>query len=100
MLFVLDAFFGDFILRWASFSYWPLIESLFRENRREVIGMQAITHASAGLVWNWRDRTVAIIIARRGVVEHAMRNNLPATGCQLNDFVSVPCFSSISIVHN
>jgi hypothetical protein len=85
-----------------SFSGWSFIESLFSQDCREVVKVQTITHASPsnGLL-DGRDMTIAVIVARRGIIEHACRDHLAfIIHAQLDDLIAVLCFSAISVVHS
>ena len=76
------------------------IETLFREDRGEVIDVDAVAHAGAALL-DWRgDTAVAVVVTRRGVVQDSERDDLRGTTAgQLDDLVAVLCFSSVSVVH-
>ena len=62
--------------------------------------MQAVAHALSCNAVNGRYGTVAIIISRSGIEQHSERNDFSAINCELNDFISVLCFSSVSVVHD
>jgi hypothetical protein len=77
----------------------PFIESFFLEHFCDVVNVQTVAQASAGdLCLNRGDVAVAVVIPGLRVIEHANGSDLSAVG-QLNDFVAVLCFTSVSIVH-
>lgn len=88
--------------RWRSrglFSGGTFIQSLFGQYCREVINVQAVAHARSRVLWQRRDRSVAIVIAGRGIVQDSEMCDLSAFGCELDNLVAVLCFSAVSIVH-
>ena len=61
--------------------------------------MQAVAKASADIAVQGRNCAVTVIVARRRIVEDACGHDLAAEGVKLDHFVSVVCFSAVSIVH-
>jgi hypothetical protein len=82
------------------FTGGTFIESFFRQDRGEVIDMQAVAHASACMLRQRCYIPVAIIVSRHRIMENAQMGNLPAFGAELNDRVAVLGFSSVSVVHD
>lgn len=80
------------------FALGPLGQSLFSENRGDVVNMQAIAHTRAGVVCQWRDAAIAIIVSGHRRMKDAEGDDFAAF--QLYDFVTILCFSAISIMHN
>lgn len=61
--------------------------------------MEAIAHTSATPQSNGGDHPVAIVVAWRCAVQNTKRGYLSSIAGELDDFVSVFRFSSVSIVH-
>jgi hypothetical protein len=82
-----------------SFSGWSLIETLLGQDCRKVVDVQAVTHTGdfIGLL-NHRDVPIAVVIAGSRGVKNPKGFCL-AVSAQFHNFVTVLCFSSISVVH-
>jgi hypothetical protein len=82
------------------FPFRAFVQTAHCERFGEAFDMQAIANASCSVEWDRCNFTIAIIIARTGAMEHPQANNLAACDADLNNPISVLCFSSVSIVHN
>ena len=81
-----------------SLSRRTFIQALFGQECRDVVDMDAVTHTSV-LVRRLhnRDVSVAIIVARCRAMQDSECFDFPTV--KADDFVSVFCFSSVSVVH-
>lgn len=60
--------------------------------------MQAINHTGILLcVLNYSDVSVAIVVSRNCAVQHSKGNDFSAF--KLHNFVTILCFTAISVVH-
>lgn len=77
-----------------------LVQTLLDQNRSEVVDVQTVAHAGAGLLHGNSNTAVAVIITGRSVVEDAKRDELGrAARRELDNFIAVLCFSAVTIVH-
>jgi hypothetical protein len=74
------------------------IETLIREDFREVIDVQAVAQAGADVSSDRGDLAVAIVVAGSRAMQHA--DGFDLASVQLDDFVAILCFSSVSVVHD
>jgi hypothetical protein len=79
-------------------SLWPLVQALRGQHCVHVVNVQAIAHASASNAVNGGNASVAVVIPCGSVKQYAEVFNLAIFN--LNDGVTVLCFSSVSVVHD
>ena len=84
--------------RWL-FSGGAFIQPFFREDGREVIHMEAVAHTRT----HWhalrlRDVAVAVVVTGDSIVEDTGRDDFAAFS-DAHDFVTILCFSAVSVVH-
>lgn len=81
----------------------PLVEPLLSEDVREVVCVEAVDEAGAGRHRDGCNRTIAVVVAWRGVVEDAKPDDRASVGSErpnLHDLVTVERNSSVSIMHD
>jgi len=82
------------------FSGGAFIQSLFREHGRDIIHMETVAQVSTRRELDGcRHAAVAVVVTRDSIVEDTGRDDFAAFA-DAHDFVTILCFSAISVVHN
>lgn len=80
------------------FAFWALGQPFFSQNRRKVVHMEAIDHAGIFIgALDDGNTSIAIVVSSHRRMQNPEGFNV--TAVQSDYFISILCFSSISVVH-